>query len=158
MRKPKTLEETYDTCIAGGHVNDITEVNHDKIKSLLQNADICLGTATIVIKAISQKDKEWMSVYLNHYDALRIHAEAFLLFDKLDIPNHECLFACLCVKHPELEFDWEFLNNVRKKRNGVNYYGDHINYDNWRSAELQFKLYISTLKKEINKKLVVNPE
>ena len=157
MRKPKTLEETYDTCVSGSHINEITEVNHDKIKSLMDNADTCLRTASIVIKAISQKDKEWMNVFLNNYDALRMCTEAFLLFDMFDIPNHECLFACLCIKHPELEFDWNFFNNVRKKRNGVNYYGEHITYDDWKAVELQFKLYISTLNKEINKKLESHP-
>lgn len=158
MRKPKTLEETYDSCLTGGHINEITEVNYDKIKSLIQNADICIRTANIVIKAISQKDKEWMSVFLNHYDALRIYVEAFLEFDKIKIPNHECLFAYLCLKHPELELDWNFLNNVRRKRNGINYYGEHLTYDDWKHSEFQFKLCISALKKEINKKLGINPE
>ena len=157
MRKPKTLEETYDSCTAGGLVNETEEVNLDKIKSLMQNVDRCLRTASIVIKDINQKDKEWMSVFLSNYDALRICAEAFVQFDKFDIPNHECLFACLCIKHPELEFDWEFLNNARKKRNGANYYGEHITYGDWKAAELQFKLYINALKKEINKKLESHP-
>ena len=54
MRKPKTLEETYDTCLSGGHINEISEVNYDKIKSLADNADTFLRTAGIVIKAIGQ--------------------------------------------------------------------------------------------------------
>ena len=78
--------------------------------------------------------------------------ESYLLFDKIDIPNHECLFACLCVKHPELDFDWNFLDSIRRKRNGVNYYGEHVTYDDWKKIELQTKLYISALKKEINNK------
>lgn len=153
MRKSKTLEETYQTCVADGYINEIREVNYDKIKSLMQNAETSLRTAKIVIKAISEKDKEWMSVFLDHYDALRICAEALLQFDRLDIPNHECLFASLCIKHPELEFDWDFLNKVRKKRNRVNYYGEHVTYDDWKDAELQFNLHIGALKKEIEKRL-----
>ena len=153
MLKPKTLEEVYDLCVADGHINELREVNYDKINSLMQNADICLRTAGIVIKAINNKDKEWMSVFLMHYDALRICAEALLQFDKLNIQNHDCLFACLCVKHPELEFSWDFLNNIRKKRNGVNYYGHNITYEDWKPLELQFQLYISALKKEIETKL-----
>lgn len=153
MQKPKTLEQTYDICVSDGHVDESLEVNYDKIRSLAENADVSLRTANIVIKAITKKDMEWMSVFLGNYDALRTYTEAYLLFDKLEIPNHECLFACLCVKHPELEFSWEFLDNVRKKRNRNNYYGDRITYDDWKSAELQFKLYLNALKKEINRKL-----
>lgn len=156
MRKPKTLEETYDSCLTEGHINESIEVNYDKIRSLIQNADICLRTASIVIKAISQKDKEWMSVYLNHYDSLRICVEAFLEFDKIEIPNHECLFAYLCLRHPELDFDWNFLNNARRKRNGINYYGEQLTYDDWKNSELQFKLSISALKKEISEKLKIS--
>lgn len=153
MRKPKTLEETYQSCLADGYINEIRQVNHDKIKSLMQNAETSISTANIVIKAINEQDKEWMSVFLDHYDALRIYTEALLHFSKLDIPNHKCLFASLCVKHPELELDWNFLDQVRRKRNGVNYYGEHIAYAYWKAIELQIKLYISTLKKEIEKKL-----
>ena len=153
MRKPKTLEEAYQSCLADGYINEIREINYDKIKSLMQNAETSIRTAKIVIKAITKQDKEWMSVFLDHYDALRIYTEALLQFDKLDIPNHECLFACLCVKHPELEFDWNFLNNARRKRNRVNYYGEQVAYDDWKEAELQFNLYASALKKEIEKKL-----
>lgn len=158
MRKPKTLEETYQSCLADGYINEIREVNYDKIKSLMQNAETSIRTAKIVIKAINEQDKEWMSVFLDHYDALRIYTEALLYFDKFNIPNHECLFACLCVKHPELELDWNFLDKVRRKRNGVNYYGEHITYDYWKAIELQIKLYVSTLKKEIEKKLSIPSE
>lgn len=153
MRRPKTLEETHQSCVADGYINEIREVNYEKIKSLMENAETSIRTAKIVIKAISEKDREWMSVFLDHYDALRIYSEALLQFDKLDIPNHECLFACLCIKHPELELDWEFLNKVRKKRNRVNYYGEHITHDDWKAVELQFNLHISVLKSEIQKKV-----
>jgi len=153
MRKPKTLDETYNSCTADGYIYEIKEANRDKIMSLMQNADICVSSANIVIKAIRKQDKEWMSVFLSHYDALRIYAEALLQFDRLDIPNHECLFACLCVRRPELELDWNFLNSARKKRNGVNYYGERISYEDWKSVEVQVKMYISTLKKEIEKLL-----
>lgn len=153
MRKPKTLEETYQSCTADGYINEIKEVNYDKIKSLMQNAETSIRTANIVVKAIREQDKEWMSVLLDHYDALRIYAEALLQFDKLDIPNHECLFAGLCIKHPQLKLDWNFLNKVRRKRNGVNYYGEHVSYHEWKDAEHQFSLCITALKKEIEKRL-----
>ncbi len=153
MPKHKTLGEAYNSCLTRGYINELKEINTPKAKSLLENAEICISTAQIIIKAIEKQDKEWMSIYTGYYEALRIYTEAVLLFDKVDISNHQCLFACLCTKHPELELDWNFFEKVRTKRNGVNYYGDHISYDDWKEVELQIKLYISTLRKEVEKKL-----
>ena len=94
-----------------------------------------------------------MTVYTLHYEAMRICAEAFLISDKIMSQNHQCLFAYLCMKHPELKLNWDFFEKIRTKRNGVNYYGEQVSHDEWKEAELQFTLYISALKKEINKRL-----
>ena len=47
----------------------------------------------------------------------------------------------------------QIFREVRTKRNGINYYGEHVTYNDWKSIEVQIKLYISTLKKEVEKKL-----
>lgn len=156
MQKPKTAEQVYESCLAEGGINEIRETNKDKVKSLIENAQVILNSAQIVIKSINEQAKEWMSVYTSYYEALRIYTEALLIFDRVDIPNHQCLFAYLCVKHSNLELDWNFFERVRTKRNGVNYYGDKISYKDWKAVELQFNLYISVLKKEIEKKLQKN--
>jgi len=153
MQNPKDEYSTYDSCLADGHIREVREINTDRISSLMENAQISIDSAKIVMKAIKQDAREWLSVYVSHYEALRIYAEAFLSFDKVDISNHKCLFAYLCAKHPELEFDWSFFEKIRTKRNGVNYYGDKASYEDWKSAELQFNIYSSTIKKEIEKKL-----
>jgi len=153
MRKPKTMEETYTSCLADGSIHELREANTDKIASMIENAETNRSAASILAKVISRQAKEWMNVYTSSYEALRICTEALLKFDKVDITNHQCLFAFLCVKHPELELDWEFFEKVRTKRNGVHYYGQHISYDDWKAVELQFTLYISSLRKEIERKL-----
>lgn len=153
MRKPKTLEEVYDSCLAEGFIEEMREVNVDRVKSLTENAETGISTAQIVIKAISKQAKEWMSVYIGYYEALRMYAEALLAFDKVRTTNHQCLFALLCTKHPELELDWSFFEKVRTKRNGINYYGERVSYEDWKSIEVQMKIYISTLRKEITKRL-----
>ncbi|MEK6900641.1 MAG: hypothetical protein AABX05_05945, partial [Nanoarchaeota archaeon] len=61
--------------------------------------------------------------------------------------------AYLCFKHQELELDWEFLETIRLKRNAINYRGQLLTYDDWKSLRLKFELHIKALKKEIETKL-----
>ena len=42
---------------------------------------------------------------------------------------------------------------MRTKRNGINYYGAPIDYNDWKEAKIQFILYTKKLKEEIEKKL-----
>ena len=155
MPKPKTVSEAYQACLERGLVRDISEVNIEKVKSLIANAEININSATIIAKNISKEAKEWMNVFTLHYEALRIYAEALLLMEKIESPNHECLLATLCTQYPHLELEWNFLEGIRTKRHGVNYYGETITYQNWKSIEIQIKVYLQTLKKELKQKIEV---
>ncbi|MBI2559468.1 hypothetical protein HYW20_09160 [Candidatus Woesearchaeota archaeon] len=153
MRKPKTEEESYKSCQSGGFFKNLRFVNKERVRSLVRNADTNVNSAKKLAETLSKEDQGWMNVYTMHYEALRICIEALMIFDKTVSNNHECLFACLCVNHPELEFDWNFFEKIRTKRNGVNYYGEQVSYNEWKAVELQFTLYISSLKKGINERL-----
>ena len=158
MPEFSNMQEADKSCKEKGYYRTIAFVNKRRIKSLMENAEINLNTAELIKKSINEQDARWMNVYIEHYDALRIYVEAYLFFDKIIISNHLCLFTYLCVKYPDFEFDWNFCENIRKKRNGANYYGEKITYENWKEDEARFNLYISILKKEINKKLVTSEE
>lgn len=120
----------------------------------MENADTSINTANFVASSIGKEDPKWMSVYTGYYEALHILVEAFLQFENVKIANHQCLFAYLCKNHPELEFDWDFFEDVRFNRNGVYYYGKKITYEEWEKAKPNYNLYISALKTEIEKKMV----
>ena len=92
-------------------------------------------------------------MYKLYYDVLHELAESLLRFDRIKIDNHQCLFAYLCEKHPELEFNWDFFEKIRTKRNGINYYGSPVNGNDWKEVELQTILYIRKLREEIEKKV-----
>ena len=154
MPKFKTSGEAYESCLADGYFRNLSYVNKERIKSLIVNANTNIDSAKTLAQSLPKEDKRWMTVYTLHYEAIRICAEAFLIFEKIMSENHQCLFAYLCMKHSELKFDWNFFEKIRTKRNGVNYYGEQVSYDEWKAVEPQFKLYISTLKKEIEKKLI----
>ena len=152
LRKPKTLEETYDECEAAGLFEYKMQVNVQQVRDMMLNAETSMRSAEILKQHIDRKDAAWMSIYLDYYTALQIFTEVFLALEKIKISNHKCLFAYLCIKHPELDFDWDFFEKIRTKRNGAHYYGEHITYEDWKSIEVQIKLYISVLKKEISNK------
>jgi hypothetical protein len=74
-------------------------------------------------------------------------------FERQKISNHQGLFAFIVLHFENLELDWNFLENIRTIRNRNKYQGLDISKIMWQSVELQFNLYISTIKKEIEKRI-----
>jgi hypothetical protein len=125
-------------------------VQEDNIKALIFVAQEELK----VIKELKKiKISAENTIYKLYYDILHTLVEAFVKIDKMKISNHECLFAYLCNEHPELEFDWNFFQKVRTKRNCISYYGTLVSKENLKEVELQFNLYIKSLQELINRKL-----
>lgn len=153
MSNYKTLEETYDSCVSDGYVENITGIDINRLKGLYENAKTNINSANIIIKSIYKDSKEWLNVYTLHYEALRMLTESFLLFDKISSTNHKCLFATLCVRYPELELDWNFFEKIITKMDNINHEDEQITHKDWKEIELQMKIYISTITKEIEKKL-----
>ena len=129
------------------------EIDKEKIKSILGIAESDIESANSIKKNIPKLSSQWNSVYKLYYDALHELTESFLRFEKVKIDSNQCLFAYLCVGHPELKFSWDFFEKVRTKRNGINYYGTPAIFDDWKEVELQFGLYIEKLKESIKKKM-----
>jgi len=148
-----TKEEAFAKCQKQGKFIVVEEVDTEKIKTTVAIAESDVKSAEILKRSLTKDDREWSSVYKLYYDALHELTESFLRFEKVKFDNHQCLFSYLCVKHPELELSWDFLEKVRTKRNGINYYGIAASYLDWKNVEVQFGLYIKTLRKEIEKNL-----
>ena len=146
-------KEAFLKCKKEGKFIIIEQVDEERIKATLAIAESDVESANILKKNLLNKSKQWNSVYKLYYDALHELVEAFLRFERIKIDNHQCLFAYLCETHPELDFSWDFFEKVRTKRNGINYYGMPVNFDDWRETELQFNLYIIKLKDEIKKRI-----
>lgn len=148
MPEFKSAADVFDRCLQDSLVKPQAETDIDKIQSILKIAEEHIESGEDDLSK-----KRLNSAYCSYYTALRELAEAFLLFDKIKALNHQCLFAYLCIKHPELELDWNFFEKVRTKRNGINYYGTLIDYEDWKETELQLNLYIKLLKRKIKEKL-----
>lgn len=111
-----------------------------RLKAMLALAEEDLAS----ISDLKAKER-WNTLSKLSYDVLHTLAEALVLNDKIKCANHQCLFAYLCVKHPELELDWNFFERLRTKRNGIQYYGESVNKVEYVANELQLKLYVKTL-------------
>ena len=147
-----SLDKTYKLCASTGSIKEKL-VDIELIKSLKIVAEKGLEFINRNLKDIPKDSTYWTFVFRDYYESLRGLMEAYLLFDGISADNHQCKNACICFKHQELELDWEFLETIRLKRNAVNYRGQLLKYDDWKSLKLKFELHISALRKEIGKKL-----
>jgi len=146
------LDKTYKLCTSTGRIKE-KSVDIELIKSLKTVAEKGLEFINSKSKDIPKESTDWTFVFRDNYESLRGLIEAYLLFDGIEADNHQCKNAYLCFKHPELELDWEFLETIRLKRNAINYRGQLLKYDDWKSLRLKFELHINALKKEIGKRL-----
>jgi len=148
-----TQEEAFLKCKKEGKFIVQEEISLGRIKSTLAIAEADIKSADFLRKNLSRDSNQWNSVYKLYYDALHELAESFLKFERIKIDNHQCLFAYLCHEHLELKFNWDFFEKARTKRNGINYYGCPINFNDWKEVELPFVLYINKLKEVLLKKI-----
>lgn len=149
------LDKTYKFCMSTGCIKE-KSVDVELIKSLKIVAEKGLEFINSISKDIPKDSTDWTFVFRDHYESLRGLIEAYLLFEGIEADNHQCKNAYICFKHSELEFDWEFLETIRLKRNAINYRGQLLKYEDWKMLKLKFELHINALKKEIEKKLEQN--
>ena len=146
------LDKTYQLCASTGKLKE-KAADIELIKSLKNVAEKGLEFINSKSEDIPKDSTDWTFVFRDYYESLRGLIEAYLLFDGIEADNHQCKNAYLCFKHTELEMDWEFLETVRLKRNAINYKGQLLKYDDWKTLKLRFELHINALKKEIEEKL-----
>lgn len=113
-------ERTYDRCVAEGNVIEKEEIDLNLAKSILDSTFSELKLIEQIKKLSGNVSSHLFKTY---YDILRELAQALLHFDKVEVKNHICLFSYLVVKHPDLEFDWQRLDEIRRLRNRICYYG-----------------------------------
>ncbi len=146
----KTIEDAYDFCIAEGKIIAKDEVDINKAISLFESAE---NEIRIAKKLESISENAESHLFKTYYDALRLFADALLVFDSTECLNHYCLFACIAVKHPELELDWETMESLRQMRNRICYYGKTIGSHEWKMQRLKLDICISSLRSAVSSKI-----
>ena len=149
MLKERTPERVYEDLASQGLYEEanLDKDEAEKVKKLtIEDYEFGKNLKTI--------DKpNWRIIFNINYDALRELCDLLMFFKKQKTSNHQGLFAFIILNFPELEFDWKFFETVRKMRNQNKYRGMDITKEMWKKVEFQINLYISTLKKEIEKRL-----
>jgi len=153
MLKDRSLAGIFKGCSNEGSFSPLAKIDIDQVRAMFDVALVDFGTVKDWSKKAVKEGGQWNAIYKLAYDVLHTLSEALLVFDKIKARTHECVFAYLCEKHPELEFDWNFFEKVRTVRNRSIYYGEPAAYQHWKESELQINLYITTLKKSIETKL-----
>jgi hypothetical protein len=136
---------------SNGFMLSIKYVDIQKIGSMLKQVNNDLLDLKLLDKLYFQTPS---IIYNVHYDILHKLAQILLLFDKTKSANHQCLFAYICYKHPELMLDWNMMENIRMKRNDTQYYLTTLTEDEWNQMKHVFIKYIENIKEAVEKKLL----
>ncbi len=149
MLKKKTPKEVYEELLRKDQYEETVMDKDDIVKVIT----LAIEDYTYGKKLRSDKDANYRVIFNIHYDALRELCDQLMRFEKQKTSNHQGLFAFIVLNFPDLELDWNFFESIRTIRNQNKYQGRDITKEMWKQVELQFDIYISSLKKEIEQKL-----
>ena len=152
MAKEKTSKDIFEKCEEEAKLLFQEDIDIRKIKAMKLVAERDLDAAKQIIENVKEINLGNI-IYKIHYDCLLMLVEAFLRFDQIKSANHQCIFAYIVEKHPELELDWNFFEKVRTKRNGSVYYGQQITFQDWNATKIQMLLYLETMKNILEKRI-----
>jgi len=126
--------------------------------TLIQTGEKDTNKAEELLKLAEHKQNFWKeanleekypSLYIEgHYEIIKELATAILCTEGWKSDNHDCLFQYLKEKQ-NLELDYNYITELRKLRNKINYYGTKINPQTWKQNKLKIQITINTLKKHI---------
>ncbi|HIJ10931.1 TPA: hypothetical protein HA278_02635 [Candidatus Woesearchaeota archaeon] len=149
MFRSLTPQEVYDKLATEGSYQE-AHLDKDEVKKVLTMTMEDYECGKTVRK---MSHPSWRVVFNVHYDVFRELCDQLMRFKKQKVSNHQGLFAFIVLHFEDLALDWDFLEKIRTTRNKNKYEGLDISKQVWQQAELQFDLYISGLKKEIEEKL-----
>ena len=135
-------------CLKKGFIKK-TKIDKELVKSLIEMSKIkenAVNTAQI--------DKVNISAYVSlAYDSLREILESLCILNGYKVISHICIGELL--KTIIKDFDYEDFDRVRHIRNGINYYGTKIEFE--QGKELIRKIFIiknkilnNSVKKEVD--------
>ncbi len=145
--KIKALDNTYAQCKDEGIIKPKKETDRGIVRSLLASAQCGIDRAKRNGNEYEEETNNYSFLFVEYYDILRKLIDAFLLFDKVQISNHQCSNAYLCFNHRSIDVSWEELEKMRLLRNEINYKGKKIGIMEWNVSKPLFEEYILSLLK-----------
>jgi len=80
-----------------------------------------------------------------HYELVKELLTAIINRDGFKSESHDCLIYYVEENHKDLELDFEFLHELRRIRNEIDYKGTKVPKDAWKQLKLRINLIISSL-------------
>jgi hypothetical protein len=150
--KIENLKIAYAKCVDTGSLRNSNEVDIEKARTLLENAELDIDSLNDAVTLFENKNN-FGFLWANHYEIVRQLVAGILLFEKIISDNHKCLYAHICTKHKEWDIDWQTIETMRLLRNGVHYEGRPVSAEIWKEYKLKFTVYIRTFIKILAEKL-----
>jgi hypothetical protein len=107
-----TLEDVYDRCLMNGYLIVLDTIDNKRTENILVIGKEFSESAAATKPRIN-------SAFKLYYDSIKTYSLACILFDKVYSADDRSIFAALCIKHPELEFDWNFFEKIRMKNDAI---------------------------------------
>lgn len=109
-------------CYEKGHIKK-ARPSKERAKSLIEVADIKEKTVKSAVLDASNIN----AYFPMSYDALREVMEALCILHGYKVANHVCIGELLASLIPD--FDFLLFDRFRYARNGINYYGEKIDFE-----------------------------
>lgn len=108
-------------------------------------------------KEVEDKAQKYPSLFIEgYYEIIKELLVAILAIDGWKSTNHDCLFQYIIEKKQDLELDFEYMNELRKLRNKIDYHGVKVSNNLWNENKIKIQITIKTLKEYIKKQLEKN--
>ena len=141
---PKQVYENY----AAQGLYEEADFDEDEVRKVIQMTNEDYDFTQRIKK---DKNPSWRVIFNAYYDAFRELCDQLMRFKKQKSSNHQAVFAFIIINFKELYFDWELLEQIRNTRNNNKYKGLDISQQMWKSVEIHFEVYITSLRKELEK-------
>ncbi|MBI4016423.1 MAG: hypothetical protein HY363_01895 [Candidatus Aenigmarchaeota archaeon] len=105
-------------------------------------------------KEVEAKAQKFPSLFIEgHYEIIKELIVAVLALDGWKAANHDCLFQYILQKKQDMELDFEYLNELRKLRNKIDYHGVKVSTDLWNQNKIRIQMIIETLKQYVKERV-----
>jgi hypothetical protein len=126
-----------------------TKINKERIKSIIEISEIHEET----VNSAELNERNICTYFTIAYDSLREILEAICILNGYKVANHICLGELVSTLIPE--FDFNQFDRMRFARNGINYYGEKIEFNQGKELikkmfKMKHEIYDKYLKKGLS--------
>ncbi len=139
----------FNECLREGFLAETGEVDVNKAQEVLALTEHKIS----FWKEVESKAQKYPSLFIEgHYEIIKELIVAILALDGWKATTHDCLFQYVIEKRQNLELDFEYLNELRKLRNRIDYHGVKVSVELWNKNKLKIEIIIKTLADNVRKR------